>query len=275
MLKVLRAWRSLSDEQRTIVQAKQLDLNRPVGETIDLLRGIADCDVVGGSSRTGAGCTIAIGVIVAIGAMIAAGNDAGTAIVTGLFIAAAVLFFGALFAYIWMRRIDVSDNLAGFAMPVLMVFRDDIDAAEPMTLRLDLRKAETKQKLDRIEKEKLAGGAKIVDRYYVDPWMSGEAMLVDGSRVRWDVVDTLRVRSKTRTRGGKTKTKTKYAKKCAVDVEVTIRNKSYAVDAAAADAKKTTLRESRTAKREGSEPSDPRLLIEAIADVYRGMTPVK
>jgi hypothetical protein len=276
VLNVWRAYKSLNDEQRRIVRGKQIQLNRPIGETMDLFRGVAECDALTGKARTRAGCTAALAGVLLIPVFFLAGN-AGFAVAVAIFTLVLIVFIVALAGYIWTRGIDISDNLGGFAMPVLAVFRDDIDASEPVALELDLRAADIKEKLDRTAKDNV-GGAKIVDSYYVDPWMKCEAMLVDGSRVRWSVVDTLRVRKKTRTRGGKTKTKTKYAKKCEVDVEVTIRNKTYAVDAADAvdkGDKKTTLRESRVAKSEGNEPSDPRLLIEAVAEVYRGVTPVK
>jgi uncharacterized protein (DUF58 family) len=48
--------------------------------------------------------------------------------------------------WIWLRGIDVSNNLRQFVVPVLALFREDIDPKTPVHIRLDLSKPTTSQK---------------------------------------------------------------------------------------------------------------------------------
>jgi len=273
MLKAWRAYKALSEEQRQIIEQKQVRLVRPIDEMIGLLKPIADMDKLV-TSGCAAGCTMFLVVAAAVGSQIAAEwlNLPGWVKPVLLLIFAALFVF-MLVMYLKTRKIDVSDNLRGAALPMLYVLRDDFDPREAMELTLDLRQPMAKEKLLREVKPR----ERLTETFYNDAWMSAEGVLVDGSKLRWSVADVIRHRSVTKkTSRGKWKTKTKDSKKCNVDAELTVRNKAYEVTGEAeAGEKKTTLTVSRTIKIAGVAATDPKIILEVIAELYQRVQPAK
>src|SRR5207253_257359 len=118
-------------------------------------------------------------------------------LIPAVLVAAIVVFLGTM--YFFTRKIDLSNNFRQFALPVLTIFREDFDAAKPVRLRLNLDPPTAKSKLTgELPPYKKGVYHKIVDKTYVDPWMSATAVLVDGTRLSWDVTDNIVVRSKTK-----------------------------------------------------------------------------
>lgn len=274
MLKAWRAWKALTDEQRQIVQDKKVKLNRPVDEMIALLKPIADMDKTLNTSGVGMGCLMVIAAIaLAIGGFIASDAWNLPGWLTGVWLLGSLaLFIAPLVMWARTRKLDVSDNLRQSVVPMLLVFRDDIDASAPLELELDLRQPMVKEKLLREVKPR----QRLTETFYSDPWMAADATLVDGSRLRWSVVDTIRHRSVTKKgSSGKWKTKTKDAKKCTVDVELTVRNKAYAVSGAEAGEKKSTLSAKKRLKLQSATPVDPKEIIHVITDLFRRVEPAK
>jgi len=271
MLKAWRAYKALSDEQKKIIKEKQLKLRKPVDETIALLQPIVDTAKM--SKGFGPGCVMALAILAGIGGLIYGSNEnwPGSKMLTLVLICGAI-FVVSLILRLMTPKIDLSDNLRACVMPMLYIFREDVEPGEPMELTLDLRKPMIKEKLVREEKPR----DRLTEKFYNDPWMSADAVLVDGSRLRWSVVDTLRYRSVTKKgRSGKWKTKVKLSKKCAVDVELTVRNKAYEVSGGEAGEKKTTLTASKKMKHDGAGPVDPKDIIEVITDLFKRVSPAK
>ncbi|MGZ8781651.1 MAG: hypothetical protein ACXW31_17170, partial [Thermoanaerobaculia bacterium] len=107
---------------------------------------------------------------------------------------------------------------------------------------------------------------------------SAEAVLVDGTKVSWSVTDRIRERKKTkRNARGKYKSKTKYTKKIDLDVQLALRTKTYALAGAevSGDGKRSKVEVQRSLRTESLDPIDPRVLIDAIAEVYRAARPAK
>jgi hypothetical protein len=272
-----KIYRSLSAEQKQILSQKQLELNRPVDELLALLKPLAACDAVANKAQTRFGCTFGLLVVgTVIGAFFF--SNLGWSPLT---LAAIVLFIAATVAaawfWIWLRGIDVSNNLRSFVVPILALFREDIDPKTPVHLRLDLTQPTTAPK-------KTAEGApykqgsyyKIVDTTYVDPWMSADTVLVDGTKLSWSVTDRIRERKKTkRNPRGKIKTKTKYRKITDLDVQLGLKTNTYAVADAkvSRDGKRSKVAVQRSVRSDSLDPVDPRTLIDAITDVYRAARP--
>jgi len=273
MLKAWRAYKALNEEQKQIIEQKQVRLVRPIDEMIALLKPIGDMDKLV-TSGCQVGCIMFIVVAAAIGSQIGAEsiNAPGWLRVVTLLILA-VLFFFPLVMYLKTRKIDVSDNLRGAVLPMLYVLRDDFDPNEGLELTLDLRQPMAKEKLLREDKPR----DRMTETFYNDAWMSAEGVLVDGSRLRWSVVDVIRHRSVTKkTSSGKWKTKTKDSKKCNIDAELTVRNKAYEVSGAAdTGEKKTTLTASKTIKLAGVTATDPKVILEVIAELFQRVQPAK
>jgi hypothetical protein len=116
---------------------------------------------------------------------------------------------------------------------------------------------------------------KVIESTYLDPWMSAEALLVDGTNLSWRVTDSIRERKKTkRNARGKYKTKTKYTKKTDLEVSLRLRKKTYDLTAPAeaevtSDAKRNIVVMEQQIRSASLDPLDPRALIDLIADVYR------
>jgi len=274
MLKAWRAWKALNDEQREIVAQKQVKLVKPIDELIALLKPIADMDKLLGSGGCAMlGCTTFAAIFLGIvgnSAVIAAGLPSWITLVWfALWIG---VFIYTLVMYLKTKKIDVSDNLRGAVMPMLYVLRDDFDPQEPVELKLDLRAPMAKEKLLRVDKPR----ERLTETFYSDPWMSADAVLVDGSRLRWSVVDTIRHRSVTKKgRSGKWKTKTKDSKKCSIDVDLTVRNKAYEVQGGEAGEKKTSLSVVGATMKASANAIDPKIVLEAIAELFQRVSPAK
>lgn len=280
-MNVLRAYRSLNAEQKRILRDKRVDLNRPIDELLALLRPLANCDAIADKSRTKLGCTFAAGIVAVVVATVVLSDDGWLGLLAIVAIAAIMIGAGALF--FWSRGIDVSNNFRQFALPVLTVLREDIAPGERVHVKLDLRAPNAKEKLQS-ESAPYKQGVyhKVIDKTFLDAWMSAEATLVDGTRLAWSVTDAIRERSKTkRTPRGKYKSKTKVARKTHLDVEVALRNKRYAIGDAPPDAevksddKRTVVRLERLVRSTSLDPVSPGALIDLVAAVYRNATLVK
>lgn len=274
-----KTYRSLSAEQKQILSRKQLEVNRPVDELLALLKPLAACDTIANKSQTRFGCTFGIMIVMSIAGAILFSNlgwSASTLLAIAAFLVVTVV---SGWFYFWLRGIDVSNNLRSFVVPVLALFREDIDPKSPVHLRLDLSQPIAKQKkTGESEPYKQGPYHKVIDTTYVDPWMSAEAVLVDGTKLGWSVSDRIRERKKTkRNARGKYKSKTKYTKKTDLDVQLALRTKTYAVPDAevSSDGKRSKVEVQRSIRTESLDPIDPRALVDAITDVYRAARPAK
>jgi hypothetical protein len=89
--------------------------------------------------------------------------------------------------------------------------------------------------------------------------------------VKWSVSDSVRQRKTNyRSSRGKYKSKTKLARKSDVQVALTVRGKQYEI---ASGEKKETLHARRQVKLSGDVPLNPRVLIDAVAELYGSVNP--
>lgn len=274
-----KTYRSLTAEQKQILAKKQLEMNRSADELLALLKPIAACDAVANKAQTRFGCTFGLFIVLSIFMFILFVNVGGAwqaGVVLLLLLAAAV---ACGWFWMWLRGIDVSDNLRGFVVPVLALFREDFDPQSPVHLRLDLTKPTAPaKKTSEGDPYKQGAYHKIIDSTYVDPWMSAEAVLVDGTKLAWSVTDRIRERKKTkRNPRGKIKTKTKYTKKTDLEVAIAMRTKTYAIENAevSSDGKRGKVEVQKSLRTDSLNPIDPRTLIDAITEVYRAARPAQ
>ena len=272
-------YRSLNPEQKQILAKKQLNVNRRADELLALLKPLAACDSVANKAQTRFGCTFGVMIVVTIGAVILFSNLGWGPLTLGALVLVLAVTIGAGWFWRWLANLDVSNNLRQFVVPVLALFREDIDPNKPVHLRLDLSSptAATK-KTSESDPFKQGQYHKVIDTMYLDPWMNAEAVLVDGTKLSWSVTDRIRERKKTkRNARGKYKSKTKYTKKIDLDVQLALRTKTYAVAGAdvSGDGKRSKVEVQRSIRTESLEPIDPRLLIDAVIEVYRAARPAK
>ena len=281
-MNVLKAYRSLTEEQKRALRDKRLDLNQPIGALLEFMKPLAACDALSDKVRTKLGCTFGLGIVALIGLTILFAN-LGWGWVSGLIIVmVAVVMLGAGFLWRWTKSIDVSNNFRQFMLPVLTVLREDIDPEKPVHLQLDMTSPTAKEK-KQSESAPYQHGVyhKVVDSMYVDDWMTAETLLVDGTKLTWRVTDSIRERSKTkRNARGKTKTKTKYRKVTDIEVEMGLRTKTYAVESAGdaevtAAGKRNKVKVGRQIRTDSLDPISPRALLDLVADVFRSARPTK
>lgn len=246
----------LNSEQAAIVQQKVVSLNRPIDELIAILAPVAQFDAAGDSSRKSLGCG---GAAVLVVGLILLFIDV---IPFRMFIGMGVFAIGVFMIVVSIKKSaeDLSDNLRQVAVPFLVALREDF-GSEPIALKLDLRPSTSKEK--QTSKEKVGA---VTTTLYSDPWMSGEGVLHDGSRLRWSVVETIIERSQwKRGSSGKSKLKTKKKKRVEIEADLTLRAKTYGVETGE---KKQTLHGETTLKRATIDPIPPDEIINVIASLY-------
>lgn len=277
---VWKSYRSLNGEQKRFIHEKQIDVNRPIDEILGILKPIAAFDAA--EAKVGKWGCLGILAVIAAFLFFAFGEDVPRLVRLPIVLALLAWgIFGFVF-WMWASRIDVSDYLREFVVPLLTLFREDIDRKEPMHLRVDLRAPTDKTKQQSVGQPYSKGAYyKIIDTTYVDPWLEADALFADGSRVHWAITDTIVKHAKSKkTSRGKYKSKTKYTRKSDIDVEVTLRKKEYAVDAVAGAKVKqgersTAVKVSHTIKTKDITPLPVRTLVDAMAGVYKSAQPVK
>jgi hypothetical protein len=267
------AYQSLTPDQKQILDNKSADLNLKVGELIELLDPVAKFDNMVGKGKASMGCSMVLLVIATIASLIFMPSPIRF-IVPVLLIA--VLFF-VVRKFSLASRLDISDNLAGFAVPMLKLLRDDFHPEQPMHVKLDLRQPTAKEKCTGTEAPYKAGAYyKIVDTTYQDDWFSGEGVLTDGSRFRWTLQETIRESKKSKKVGNKYKTKTKCKKKVWIDVDLVLKKKTYDVAGAAKESdKNATMRVSKKFVHPANEPIPLDPMLEAVAGIYAAAKPAK
>jgi hypothetical protein len=274
-MNVWTAYRALTPEQKHALRDKRLELNRDAASLLEFLKPLAACDELADSSRKRLGCSFGIGIALTIALMVVFSNMGwpAPAAIPMLVVVAGMIAAG--YFWLWTRKIDLSNNFRQFMLPVLTVLRDDFDPTQQIHVRLDLASPTAKEK-KQSQSDPYPSGRyyKVVDSIYLDDWMSVDAVLVDGTKLSWRVVDSIRERRKTKKNPrGKIKTKTKYLKKTEVEVRMALRKKTYALPQAAGgepgDAKRNIVKTSREVRTESLDPVDPRALLDLIADVFR------
>ncbi len=273
-MRVANAYRSLNDEQKQIVDNKTVDLDHTASELVALLEPVAALDKLVGSTTTQLGCTIAFLILAALASAVFAPFPYNL-------IVAAALGGGAFWLFRnlkLVKRLDVSDNLGAFAVPLLRLMRDDFKPEEPVHVHLDLRLPTCQEKaVSKGDPYKRGAYYKIIDTIYSDPWFSAQGVLNDGSRIRWTVEDTIRESKKSkRTARGKYKTKTKYKKKSAIDIELVLKKKTYAVEGAAKESEKSaTMRVSRKFVQPSCDPIPLDPFVELVGGIYKAAKPAQ
>jgi hypothetical protein len=101
---------------------------------------------------------------------------------------------------------------------------------------------------------------------YNDPWLYGEGILHDGSRLRWSVNETI-TEKKYWKRGssGKSKLKTKQKKRVEIEADLTLKAKTYG--------EKQTLHGEAKIKHDTIDPIPPDDIINVVAGLYKQLQP--
>lgn len=117
------------------------------------------------------------------------------------------------------RRANTENRRYALAHAVLSVLRRDMAPDEPVRLRLDLRPPNISAKLANTTKQDVFGGAARVGRF-VDPWLSLQGRLLDGTRFALSLTQATTVKNVVKGRKNKFKTKTKSKERATLELRV-------------------------------------------------------
>jgi hypothetical protein len=276
-----QAYKALTPEQRRVLKTKALSIHRSVDDTMAMLQPLAAYDTVGDRAQKTFGCTALLCVPLIVISMILNKKHMFPSRTTGYYVVVALIGLLIVSGLIWKwtRSLDISNSLRQFVMPVIVLLREDVEAFSKISLKLDLGSPTAKEKLKRRSDPYRQGVYhKVIDTFYVNPWVTAEMPLADGSTLDWTITDLVRARSKTkRNARGKTKTKTKYTTKSAMTVTLTVRNEDYSVESGEgrvrAGEKKKSIRVKGRSKRENQDALDPLPFIDLVAGIYQRTTP--
>ncbi|MBK8595950.1 MAG: hypothetical protein IPN83_10250 [Holophagales bacterium] len=283
MFEALKAFKSLSPEQKALLETKQVSGEFEPGALIGLLRPIAEYDRLSDKSRTPMGCSTGALFVLSFVFLILILNE--------VWLVAPLLLLslgGAIFLLVTvlkLGKLDLSNNFRQVAMPLFAVLKEDMEAGATMNVRLDLSAPTAKPKKTGTGKPYKEGAYyKVVDTTFVDPWFGGGTRLADGSLLQWDVTDDVVESARTKkTARGKHKTKTKYRKLSTINVTIALPHKEYAVTNLPADEgekvkvreseKRTTLKLAKKVKSKSIDPIAPAEIFDIISEAYKRVRP--
>jgi hypothetical protein len=204
---IKKAFKALSAEQQAVISQRRVTGRHSPDEWLALLGPVAEFDRQADAVRAGAGG-----------------------------------FFARRFA----GKHDLPYGLRLFTLPLLPILREDHDPEVPLELDLDLTGPEQDaKKTSTSQPYKKGAYHKIVDSFYDDPWIAGHARFVDGTDVRFSVIDHVRASQKTkRNPRGKIKRKRKSKKKSELTVTLSFPARNYAEAASQTGAAQELKRES-------------------------------
>lgn len=282
MFKALEAFRSLSPEQKALLEKKQVSGEYEPRSLIDLLRPLAEYDRLSDKARTPMGCSTAALFVLSLVLLVVAANVSLFLLPLPLASLGGAVFL--LVAVLRLRKLDLSNNFRQVAMPLFAVLKEDMEPGATLNVRLDLSSPTAKAKKTGTGKPYERGiYHKVVDTTYADPWFGGGTRLVDGSLLQWDVTDEVVESQRTKRTVRKTKTKTKYEKRTTISVTVALPHKEYAVTHLPADEgekvkvreseKRTTFHLTKRVKTKSIDPIDPREIFDIISEAYKRVRP--
>ncbi len=279
---------ALTPEQQRIAQSMQLNVNRPIDEVLELLRGLSAFDQEMAARRKKAGTILGLSIFIAfvgfIFSFVTFANGMKHThphlgvfyVVAGLTVAAIVTAIVSGVTYGRLKKADLSDDLQNSALPFLTLLREDMNSGDAIHVKIDLRSAAINEKKVKENTPKDPRFTKIIERLFVSPWFSGKVVLADGTHLDWEVIDKLLQRARTRRNPrGKYKTKTKEKWHVVGGVTVAFPTKQYAVSDAAADAKRHTVKLKRKVKTDVKGSSAFDVLVDMIAEAYSGVAVAK
>jgi hypothetical protein len=283
MFQALKAFRSLSPEQKALLETKQISGEFEPRSLIELLRPVAEYDRLNDKARKPMGCSTAALFVLSLVLLFLTLN--------GIWLVAPLLLLslgGAVFLLVSVlrfRKLDLSNNFRQVAMPLFAVLKEDMEEGATMNVRLDLSPPTAKAKKTGTAKPYKDGAYyKVVDTTFVDPWFGGGTRLADGSLLQWDVTDDVVESARTKkTARGKHKTKTKYRKQSTISVTVALPHKEYSVTNLPADEgekvkvreseKRATFRLAKRVKAKSIDPIDPLEIFDIISEAYKRVRP--
>lgn len=222
-MKALFTLSNLSAAEKNLLKVKQIQAEMPVQQWIDLFSKMSAFDKEADRTRWIGGGMGCVGILLMIVGVPLVSVFVGIAMIPLGFI----LGIAGLIIYFYLRPYNIEGSvLTNRILPVLKILQEEMKTNENLKLRLDFRGFELPEKLKNKSPERSAGAYRsIIDFYYTDHWMDGEATLADGTRLIWSVYDLVKHIKKIKYRKGKRKSKSKY--RTSITMQIGMNKKHY------------------------------------------------
>lgn len=283
MITTLKALKSLTKEQRAILDKQRVDGEFTPRALLDTLRALAEFDHLSDTARMRIGGWIVLCVIGTIVGFIVGINGVGLALLVPLVAIPTAIYLGITLRK--LSKLDLSNNFRMVAMPFFGILNQDMKPGDKLSLKLDLSSATAKTKAKGASAPYQRGAYhKVIDTRYSDPWFEGTARLADGTVLSWNVSDDITVSSRTkRTSRGKLKMKSASRKLTTVSVGVGLPADTYAIGTGpipegekfklVEGEKRNTINLAKKIKTKSAEPMPARELIDLVGEAYMRAKP--
>ncbi|OJT23877.1 hypothetical protein BO221_18120 [Archangium sp. Cb G35] len=168
--------------------------------------------------------TLAAGVLcLFVGFMVMGGEGVGMPL-TWAGTALALVGIGAFIVRSRHQRLNLENRRYELASRLVGLLQADIAPDEPVTLELDLRPETHSDKYQ--NESKTPSGWNV--KHYLDPWLSLQARLLDGTHVRLEMTQRVQLRNRTKTNiRGKTKYQSKELSDALLRVRLRVKPERY------------------------------------------------
>lgn len=225
-MKALFALNKLSAAEKNFLKVKQLTGEYTPDEWLNLFTRLRDFDKQGDGTRKFGGWLGCGGIAVSFFSIFLIVIYVGLlTLPIGLLMAAV-----GLTIYFYIKRFDIpGEILTNAVLPIVKIMREEMQPGEKLKLRLDLRGFKQPEKLINQGQPYQKGAYyNIVDYFYKDQWIDGEALLRDGTKLIWSIFDLVKYSKKSkRTPRGKYKTKYKEKNQTLIQMQIAMHEKRY------------------------------------------------
>ncbi|OJJ22513.1 hypothetical protein BKI52_07480 [marine bacterium AO1-C] len=236
----MEAYTVLTDEQKRIIDRKYIQGNHTADEWLEVLKGIAEYDALGDDAKkvakpTYVGCSVvAVGIIGAIflaNVLQASEQAITTFLVVALFIGLGLMVYRVFkpSAHRLLEQRDLPNHFRSFALPILVLLKEEIADDEPIEFWVDMR--EKNQAENVIDKKEARPRRDTQTTFFRHNMVEIKTRFVDGTRFYFQLGDVVRQRVRRRRNPrGKLKIKTKYKIKTQWNLKIALPKRHYMLE---------------------------------------------
>ena len=229
--KATTLYKSLTEEQKSFINAKNLKGSHPVGVWLDFFKPIVLMDTLCDKQRKAKKNWLIFFVIITfISFFFLALGPLGILIELALIFTIIVLSV----KLIKLKNIDISNQLRLFVFPFLSLMNNDINKKENIELNLEFSNPMDSRFMIKEIPNTNRRYPKVKTKFYKNNWMSAKMKLKDETELDFNINDIIRRRDITkRSRSGKIKSKVKYKVNHVTELKVLFPKEKYLMTEAA------------------------------------------
>lgn len=182
--RILKIYKSLDKDQIQLVITKKIDGRHDLDHWMEKLHKLAVMDQLGDDARIKSGdLSIVFGIFTAFTVFLTLSKPFLFFFPMGFFL----LFFYFLMMYFLLNKIDISNHLRIFIVPLLEYFRENRTVNGPIALKMDFSNPKKDKNLageldDQVQSDKI----------FRHRWMEGKVTLKDRISIHWNITDIVK-----------------------------------------------------------------------------------